>query len=142
MIEEDPRPLRQLATGSPRPGNDLPEGDGPRAVRRYRTAVELADDLRRWLGRTDPRPAVGPVERTYRWAHRNPRVAGLAAALVLAFTAGFLAVLWQWRLCAELNLKESQASFMRCAALLINSTRVSTRKAFSLCPDSRRSAAT
>ena len=55
---------------------------------------------------------VGLSERTYRWARRNPRVAGLAAALVLVFTAGFLGVVWQWR-CAERNLKDSQVNFER-----------------------------
>ena len=114
VIEEDPRPLRQLNDRIPRDLETIClKAMARERVRRYRTAGELADDLRRWL-RGEPihaRP-VGPVERTYRWAHRNPRVAGLAAALVVVFTAGFLAVLWQWRR-AELNLKESQASFQR-----------------------------
>jgi eukaryotic-like serine/threonine-protein kinase len=114
VIDEDPRPLRQLNDRIPRDLETicLKAMDRERA-RRYQTAGELADDLRRWL-RCEPiraRP-VGPIERTYRWAHRNPGVTGLAAALVIVFTAGFLAVIWQWRR-AELNLKESQASFKR-----------------------------
>ena len=55
---------------------------------------------------------MGLFERAFRWARRNPRVAGLAAALVLVFTVGFLGVLWQWRR-AESSLKESQVSFER-----------------------------
>ena len=114
VIEEDPRPVRQLNDRIPRDLETIClKAMARERDRRYRTAGELADDLRRWV-RGEPihaRP-VGPVERTYRWAHRNPRVAGLAAALVVVFTAGFLAVLWQWRR-AELNLKESQASFQR-----------------------------
>lgn len=51
------------------------------AHRRYRTAAELADDLRRFI---EDRPIlarrIGPVERLWRWSRRNPAVAGLGAA--------------------------------------------------------------
>jgi WD40 repeat protein len=52
--------------------------------RRYATAQELADDLRRFL---DGRPVlarrVGPAGRLGRWARRNPVVAALGAAVLI-----------------------------------------------------------
>jgi hypothetical protein len=103
-------------------------------VRRYQTAGELADDLRRWL-RGEPIPArpTGRLERTGRWCRCNPRVAALTAALVSVLVAGVLAVLWQWqraerqaaraedqaaradlmRQSAEANSKEARANFQR-----------------------------
>jgi tetratricopeptide (TPR) repeat protein len=68
------------------------------AGRRYATAQELADDLRRF-GAGEPiraRP-VGMGERVVIWCRRNPVVAGLLAALVLVFLVGSAGVLWQWQ---------------------------------------------
>jgi eukaryotic-like serine/threonine-protein kinase len=67
---------------------------------RYPSAAALADDLRRFL---DQRPILarpaGPVERTWRWCRRNPRLAGLTALAgallgvsVLALAIGFVLV--------------------------------------------------
>jgi WD40 repeat protein/serine/threonine protein kinase len=57
--------------------------------RRYRTADELADDLRRVL---DGRPVlarpVGPGERLVRWAARNPVLAGAVAAAFAVLVIG------------------------------------------------------
>ena len=54
--------------------------------RRYATARELADDLRRWLnGEAIRARPVGRVERAVRWVKRNP-----AVATCLAMIAGVL----------------------------------------------------
>jgi serine/threonine protein kinase len=68
------------------------------AGRRYATARDLADDLRRFRAGEPVRARpVGTVERVVVWCRRNPGVAGLLAALVLVFLAGSSGVLWQWQ---------------------------------------------
>ena len=54
--------------------------------RRYATAQNLADDLRRWLKGEPPlaRP-TGPIERAGRWARRNRLSAALLVAVIVLF---------------------------------------------------------
>jgi len=64
-------------------------------ARRYQTAAELADDLRRFL-RDEPilaRP-ITHGGRLYRWCKRQPEIAALSAALLIALAAGILGVSW------------------------------------------------
>jgi WD40 repeat protein/serine/threonine protein kinase len=67
-------------------------------LRRYLTAGELAADLQRFV-EDEPIKArrVSVTERAGRWCRHNPALAGLTAALVLVFLAGFLGVAWKWR---------------------------------------------
>jgi WD40 repeat protein/serine/threonine protein kinase len=66
-------------------------------ARRYPTAGELAADLQRFLDDVPIRARrVGRVERLGRWCRRNPVVAGLTAAVVLLFAAGFVGVTWNY----------------------------------------------
>src|SRR5262249_37287049 len=58
--------------------------------RRYASAAELADELRRFL---DGRPLrhtrrVTAAERAWRWCRRNPAVSGLLAAVWVSVLAG------------------------------------------------------
>jgi eukaryotic-like serine/threonine-protein kinase len=61
---------------------------------RYGTALELAEDLERWL-RHEPiraRPAT-PAERVAKWVRRNPKVVILLCLLCLVFGMGFSGIL-------------------------------------------------
>ncbi len=65
---------------------------------RYRTADELAADLRRFLADVPVLARRATLrERMSKWCRRNPVPASLAAALLLAVAGGFAAVTWQWR---------------------------------------------
>jgi serine/threonine protein kinase/WD40 repeat protein len=65
--------------------------------RRYATAEDMANDLRRYLENrpTKARP-LGIRERFWLWTRRNPAVAGLVSALALVLVMGFAAVTWLW----------------------------------------------
>jgi WD40 repeat protein len=66
--------------------------------RRYASAGELADDLRRFQGGEPVRARPTPAwERGWKWARRRPAVASLAAACLLATALGFAGVSWKWR---------------------------------------------
>jgi WD40 repeat protein/serine/threonine protein kinase/tetratricopeptide (TPR) repeat protein len=57
--------------------------------RRYQTAEELEEDLRRYLADEPIRARrVTPAERLARWSQRNPAVAGLVAAVALSLLLG------------------------------------------------------
>jgi hypothetical protein len=60
-------------------------------ARRYATAADLSADLRRWLGGRPilARP-VSRLERGWRWCRRNPVVASLITAVVVAVLAGLI----------------------------------------------------
>ena len=98
VAADDPLPPRRLNPGVPR---DL-ETICLRAMakephRRYPTAADLRDDLRRWL-RGEPIAArpVGAVGRAWRWARRNRLAAGLGVALGVLFVGTLAAVTALW----------------------------------------------
>jgi eukaryotic-like serine/threonine-protein kinase len=65
--------------------------------RRYGSAREVADDLRRFLrGEPIQARAAGRVERLLHWARREPVVAGLSLALAASLIVGLVLVGWQW----------------------------------------------
>jgi serine/threonine-protein kinase len=79
-------------------------------LRRYASALELADELHRFLeGRPLKARPAGRLERLGRWGRRNPGVAALALALALALAGGAAVSGWQWsRAAAERDVAERQ----------------------------------
>ena len=66
--------------------------------RRYGSAGDLAEDLRRWLdGRPIAARPVSIAEKSWKACRRRPAVAGLALALVFTLAAGFLGMFRLWR---------------------------------------------
>jgi serine/threonine protein kinase len=93
VLQDEPRPPRFL--------NDKIQRDleticlkamAKTPARRYATARELADDLRRFLqGEPIVARPIGRPERLWRWCRRNP----VAVGLLLATTIGCATGLWQ-----------------------------------------------
>jgi WD40 repeat protein/serine/threonine protein kinase len=90
VLREEPKPPRKLNDKIPRDLETvclkaLAKAPG----RRYQTARELADDLRRYL-KEEPVQArpVGPVERFRSWCRRNPALAATGALAGAALIAG------------------------------------------------------
>jgi WD40 repeat protein/serine/threonine protein kinase len=111
IVARDPIRPRRLNPAIPRDLETIVLKAAAREpAHRYATAMELAEDLGRFL---DDRPIrarrLSAIEQAGRWCRRNPLVAGLAAALVLAFVVGFAGVSWKWReAVAEREAKERQ----------------------------------
>jgi serine/threonine-protein kinase len=81
-------------------------------ARRYQSAGALADDLDRFLNGEPIRARPGSrAERVWRWCKRNPRIAGLSAAVVLlvvvwAVTSSLLA--WNLKLQTDEAVKNEK----------------------------------
>jgi tetratricopeptide (TPR) repeat protein len=93
VLHEEPPPPRRLVDEIPPDLETITlKAMAKESARRYPTAGDLADDLRRFLA-GEPiraRPA-GRVERGWRWCRRNPRVAflsGVVLGLLLLLTTG------------------------------------------------------
>jgi formylglycine-generating enzyme required for sulfatase activity/tRNA A-37 threonylcarbamoyl transferase component Bud32 len=93
VLREEPRPPRTVNDRVPRDLETICLKAMAKApARRYPTARELAEDLRRYL-KGEPilaRP-VGALERVWRWMRRHPALAALLDVVLLALVA--LAVL-------------------------------------------------
>ena len=76
--------------------------------KRYATALELADDLRRYLDNRPIRARRTPLwERAGKWARRHPVVAALSGLIVLVAVVGFVGVTYQWQRARE-NLRQAR----------------------------------
>jgi len=92
VLEDEPRPPRQLNDRIPRDLETIClKAMAKTTARRYATAREFAEDLRRFLsGEPILARSVGPLEKLARWCRRYPWAAGL----LLAVTIGSVAGLW------------------------------------------------
>jgi formylglycine-generating enzyme required for sulfatase activity len=90
ILSRDPTPLRQLNPSVPRDLAAVVETALEKSLdRRYQTALDLAEDLRRVRLREPVRARrAGPVLRLRRWAERNPALALSLLALFLALGGG------------------------------------------------------
>jgi hypothetical protein len=82
VMQDEPRPPRRLNDTIPRDVETVClKAMAKEPARRYQTAGEFADELRRWLkGEPIQARPVGGIERAWRWCRRNPAVASLTAA--------------------------------------------------------------
>jgi serine/threonine protein kinase len=66
-------------------------------ARRYASAEELADDVRRFLAGEPIRARpVGMVERGVKWVRRNAAVSGMAAVVLLVTVLGVAGIVWKY----------------------------------------------
>jgi serine/threonine protein kinase len=93
VLEDEPRPPRQLNDKVPRDLETICLKAMAKApARRYSSAQELADDLRRYLrGESIRARPIGRLRRFGRWCKRNPVAAGVVLAPLLSSVFG----LWQ-----------------------------------------------
>jgi eukaryotic-like serine/threonine-protein kinase len=105
VLHDEPRPPRQLNDKIPRDLETIClKALSKTPARRYGTALDLADDLRRYL-RGEPiraRP-IGHAERLWRWCRRNPLAAGLVLAVSLSSAFG----LWELSRLSEYLVRSS-----------------------------------
>ena len=67
-------------------------------ARRYPTARDLAEDLRRFAaGEALIARPPGPLGRGWRWARRHKAIAALSGALAASVLVGLAGVTWNWR---------------------------------------------
>jgi WD40 repeat protein len=90
VMQDEPRPPRRLNDRIPR---DLEtvclKAMAKEPARRYPSARDLADDLRRWLkGEPVQAQPIGRVEKVGRWCRRNPALAASVAGVLLALAVG------------------------------------------------------
>jgi hypothetical protein len=98
VVHDEPVPPTQLQPKTPR---DLEtvclKCLRKEPARRYATATDLAEDLRRFqAGEPILARPVGSVEKAVKWARRRPAVAGLLAALAALTALGVSLLLWQY----------------------------------------------
>jgi eukaryotic-like serine/threonine-protein kinase len=99
VLDDEPRPPRRLNDRVPRDLENIALQAMAKAPgRRYPTAADLADDLRRFLrGEAVRARPAGPVFRVWRWVRRNP----VPASLLLAVTVGAALGLWRLSVLSE-----------------------------------------
>ena len=105
VLNDEPRPPRQLNDKVPR---DLEtvclKAMAKAPARRYQSAREMADDLRRFLlGEPIKARPLGRMEKFWRWCRLNPVPAGLLLAVTLGSAFG----LWELSRLSEYLVRKS-----------------------------------
>jgi YD repeat-containing protein len=114
VLNQDPPRLRKLTPQLPRDLETIClKAMSKQADRRYASAREFAEDLRRFLHQEpiQARPA-GAVERTIKWVRRRPAVAALVVMALVLVGLGGAGALWHWNREHE-NELELQAVLQR-----------------------------
>src|SRR5207245_295523 len=99
VSQEEPTRPRRLDRGIPRDLETIVlKATAKEVSRRYASAAEMAEDLRRFLA-DKPIEArrVTVWEQAWRWCRRNPAVAALAMVALTCLLGGLTAAVWQWR---------------------------------------------
>ncbi|MFO0954398.1 MAG: serine/threonine-protein kinase, partial [Isosphaeraceae bacterium] len=119
VLNADPRPPRSLNDRIPRDlENICLKAMSKNPGRRYQTAAEMADDLRRFTeGRPVKARPVGRAERLVRWCNRNRRWAAMiglvAASLAATAAVSVLYALHSLEALAAANRSLADAEFSR-----------------------------
>lgn len=119
LLDDEPRAPRQLNDKIPRDLETIClKAMAKSAPRRYPTAREFAEDLRRFLN-GDPILArsTGPLEQLGRWCRRYP----LAAVLFLAVTCGSAGGLWYLSSLSEYFVRQTALESARMESEMFNS---------------------
>jgi serine/threonine-protein kinase len=124
VMETDPVPPRRLQPGLSRDLETIClKCLEKEPAKRYASAAELTDDLRRFLaGEIIRARPVGRAERLWRWCRRNPGIAALSlAVLILLSTVAGVATTAVVRINAEKWTAEQNAAAARQAQSLAES---------------------
>jgi serine/threonine protein kinase/WD40 repeat protein len=83
-------------------------------ARRYATATELADDLRRYeAGKPILARRISPAERLLRWARRNPAIAtSIASVIAILSAATIVSWYFAWQAAHNARLADKQTAAM------------------------------
>lgn len=95
VLHEDPRPLRSIKKTVPRNLETIClKAMSKDPLRRYQTAREMAEDLRRFLeGKPILARPASRLEKAWRWSRRNRALAGLSVVTAVAVIGAFSALL-------------------------------------------------